>query len=61
MTVSDQETRSESALGSRVDDTSSEVKLCDRVSDRIGYCVRMIYVHRMGVNEIDMKTFVRNV
>ena len=36
MTVSNQETRSESALGSRVDDTSSEVKLCDRVSDQIG-------------------------
>ena len=34
--VSDQETRSESALGSRADDTSSEVKLCDRVSDQIG-------------------------
>ena len=29
MTVFDQGTRSESALGSRVDDTSSEVKLCD--------------------------------
>ena len=35
MTVSDQGTRSESALGSRVDDTSSEVKLCDRLSDQI--------------------------
>ena len=36
MTVSDQETRSVSALGSRVDDTSSKVKLCDRMSDQIG-------------------------
>ena len=36
MTVSDQETRSVSALGGRVDDTSSEVELCGRVSDQIG-------------------------
>ena len=36
MTVSDQETRYVTALGGHVDDTSSEVKLCDRVSDRIG-------------------------
>ena len=36
MAVSDQETRSESALEIRVDNTSSEVKLCDRVSDQIG-------------------------
>ena len=36
MKVSDQETKSMSALGSRVDDTSSEVKLCDRASDQIG-------------------------
>jgi hypothetical protein len=36
MTVSDQETRSDSALEGRVDDTSSEMKWCDRVSDRFG-------------------------
>ena len=59
MTVSDQETRSESALGSRVDDTSSEMKFCDRVSDRIWYCVRMIYGHRMDLNEINIQTFVK--
>ena len=36
MTASDQEIRSKSALESRMDDTSSKVKLCDRVSDQIG-------------------------
>ena len=35
MMISDQETRSETTLGSRVDDTSLKVKLCDRVSDQI--------------------------
>ena len=55
MTVSDQETRSESALRSRVDDTSSEMKLCDRVSDRIWYCVWMIYVHHTGINKANIE------
>jgi hypothetical protein len=48
MTVSDQEIRSKSALESRVDDASSEVKLCDRVSDQIdmayGWYVNILWV-----------------
>ena len=59
MTVSDQETRSESALGSRVDDTSSEVKLCDRVSDQIWFCVQMIYVHHTGLSKANIENFVK--
>jgi hypothetical protein len=61
MMVSDQENRSESALESQVDDTSSEVKLCDRVSDRIWYCVRMICVHRMGLNKANDETFLKEM
>ena len=53
MTVSDQETRSESALGSRVDDTSSEVKLCDRVSDQIGIAYEWyVYIVRIWMKSI---------
>ena len=53
MTVSDQETRSESALGSRVDDTSSEVKLCDRVSDQIGIAYGWyVYIIRIWMKMI---------
>ena len=61
MTISDQETRSESALGSWVDDTSSEVKSCDRASDQIWYCIRMIYVHRTSLSEIDIETYEKEV
>ena len=57
MTVSDQETRSVSALGSRVDDTSSEVKLCDRVSDQIG----MAYEWYVYIVRIWMKMILKRV
>ena len=53
MTVSDQENRSVSALGSRVDDTSSEVKLCDRVSDQIGIAYGWyVYIVRIWMKMI---------
>ena len=53
MTVSDQETRSESALRSRVDNTSSEVKLCDRASDQIGIAYRWyVYIVRIWMKLI---------
>ena len=53
MTVSNQETRSESALGSRVDDTSSEVKLCDRLSDQTDIAYRWyVYIVRVWMKLI---------
>lgn len=53
ITVSDQETRSVSALGSRVDNTSSEVKLCDRVSDQIGIAYGWyVYIVQIGMKLI---------
>ena len=53
MMVSDQETRSVSALESRVDDTRSEVKLCDRVSDQIGMAYEWyVYIVRIWMKMI---------